>query len=146
MNAQTPIPIPPGREAIAAAIETLIAVLDAMTPDPDLEAADDTWEGDIFEDMEPDDHYGGDVCDEPHDQDMEVTLLSQDAHTTGRSWDLDQRFIVTDHGLYIDELPVTKSEAWPEATRVVRTKRGNRVTINGRHRLPPYAPRWAEGK
>lgn len=93
MNAQTPIPIPPGREAIAAAIETLIAVLDAMTPDPDLEAADDTWEGDLFEDMEPDDHYGGDVCDEPHDQESEIRFLNRDAAKADRFHGDDQRFV-----------------------------------------------------
>ena len=93
MNAQTTIRIPPGREAIAAAIETLIAVLDAMTPDPDYEAADDTWEGYLFEDMEPDDHHGGDVCDEPHDQESEVRLLNSDAGKIDRFYSDDQRFV-----------------------------------------------------
>jgi hypothetical protein len=92
MNAQTPIPIPPGREAIAAAIETLIAILDAMTPDSDFKPDADQWEGEDerdqswcerivqtlphtgeqHEDAEDCDPAGGDICDAPHDGDMDV--------------------------------------------------------------------------
>lgn len=84
---------PPGREAIEAAIQTLIDLLDAMTPDSDFELADDSWEGDDREDMEPDDHYGGDVCDEPHDQDSEIRFLNRDAAKADRFYGDDQRFV-----------------------------------------------------
>lgn len=124
MNDQTPIPIPPGREAIAAAIETLIAVLDAMTPDPDLEAADDTWEGDVTEDLEEDDPPGGAIDDEPHDLAMDAGYLAREAHTTGRSWHVDQRIIVTDPGPYCDSLPLRHSDSWLEAERPSRSERG----------------------
>lgn len=161
MNAQTPIPIPPGREAIAAAIETLIAVLDAMTPDADLETAgdelDQAWcegiaqrsqhEGDLREDAEEDDWSGGAVDDEPHDEEMDAGYLAREARTTGRSWALDQRFIVTAPGPYSDSLPLKHSRAWEEAERPLRIKRGGRIRINGRgYRGPSRANPAIEGK
>lgn len=126
---------PPGREAIETAIQVLIDLLDALTPDSDFEPDADQWEDDDErdrswcerlvqtlphtghedEDMEEDDPSGGAVDDEPHDQAMEVTLLNRGAHTTGRRWGMDQRFIERVHGWRGEHVTPGRSEAWQEA-------------------------------
>ncbi|MCH4560329.1 hypothetical protein [Mesorhizobium jarvisii] len=75
------------RKAIAASIEQLIDMLDAMSPDPDLEDGADNepslgWtdrgpqatsnvfldgRGSAYDDREEENEHGGDILDQPHD-------------------------------------------------------------------------------